>query len=1041
MVACLMAIALTASLHTLAAVTPKAPAGQLTFEEHVRPILKANCFECHGEGEKLKGGLDLRLRRFLLRGGEAGPAIVPGEAAKSLLLKQVRAGEMPPRDKKLTAQQIDILTKWIAGGARTGRIEPAELPVGAAEITEQDRAHWAFQPVRSPEIPPTKAKDRVRTPVDAFLVAAMARHKLSFSPDAEKSTVIRRLSLDLTGLPPTPEEVQTYVQDTAPDAYEQLGQRLLASTHYGERWGRHWLDIAGYADSDGYTDADPIRNYAYKYRDYVIRSINGDKPFNQFITEQLAGDELAGGPYPNLSPDKLELLIATGFLRMGADGTGSGAPDPDLAKNNVLADTIKIVSTSLLGLSVGCAQCHDHRYEPITHEDYHHLRAVFEPAYDWKNWRNPNQRLLSLYTAEDRAKAAAVEAEAGQVAAERDRKQKQYIAEALDIELKKFAEPLREKLRAAYQAPDASRTPEQQKLLKENPSVNLSPGVLYQYNQKAADELKAYDPKIAAIRAKKLTEDFVQVLTEMPGKVPTTFLFHRGDHQQPKKPIGPGEIGVISPPGRKVEIPEKDAALPTSGRRLAYAKWLTSDEHPLLSRVIVNRVWLHHFGTGLVGTPANFGVSGEKPSNSELLDWLATEFRRHNWSLKWLHQTIVNSTAYRQSSFRDPKKQKLDPDNRLYWRKSVKRLDAEVIRDSILAVSGSLNPKMFGPPIPVREDAVGQIIVGVETKVDSNQPGQAVPLGGEEYRRSVYIQVLRSKPLAVLNVFDAPVMVVNCESRAASTVAPQALMLMNSEFMLHQADLLAERLRREAGTNATQQVERAWQLAFSRRPTATEQQAATQLLATQHHEILRRHATEHPWTAGYGEYDAVNKRLKGFTPLPHWTGSTWQGGAKLPDERYGYVSLHATGGHPGNPAYSPVRRWVSPVDGVIQVTGTLGHGSPNGDGVRGWILHSRLGSQGEWVAFNKPVATPVERISVQRGDVLDFGVDCQVSETSDSFNWAPVITLQNPVTAQVQEWSAQKQFSGPVNTVDARRRALVNLSQVLLSANELLYVD
>src|SRR6266550_2807088 len=601
-----------------------------TFEKDIRPILKAHCFECHGEGEKLKGGLDLRLRRLMLQGGDDGPVIVPGKPNRSPLFKLIHSGEMPKRDKKLTREQVALIKQWIATGAKTARPEPAELGKGGG-ITEEERAFWSFQPIRQPKIPTTKPKDRARTPIDAFLVTSMAKQKLSFSPDAEKGRLLRRACFDLTGLPPTPAEVEAFLADDTPDAYEKLIDRLLDSPRYGERWGRHWLDIAGYADSDGYSDADPPRGYAYKYRDYVIRSFNADKPFNQFITEQLAGDELARATQADskdalTDPQKRELLIATGFLRMGADGSATpGLADPDAVRNQAVADTIKIVSTSLLGLSVGCAQCHDHRYDPILQTDYYRLRAVIEPAYDPKNWRKPDQRLISLYTEADRKKAAEVEADAKKLADEKETKQKQYIEEALTKHLEKFEAGIRDQLRAAYDTPADKRTADQKKLLADNPSVNINAGVLYQYNQKAADDLKAMDAKIADVRGRKPPEDFICVLTEPADKIPVTYLFHRGDPKQPKEAVHPGGLSVLAPPGQSVELPEKDPNLLTSGRRLAFARWLASGTNPLVARVLVNRVWLQHFGRGLVGTPSDFGTMGERPSHPELLDWLASD--------------------------------------------------------------------------------------------------------------------------------------------------------------------------------------------------------------------------------------------------------------------------------------------------------------------------------------------------------------------------------------------------------------------------------
>ncbi len=816
---------------------PVIAAAPPTFEKDIRPILKAHCFTCHGEGEKLSGGLDLRWQRLMLKGGDEGPAIVPGKPDRSRLLKLVQNGEMPKRGQKLTAAQVTLIQQWIATGAKTARSEPVELDKGDG-ITEEERAFWSFQPIRRPVIPATKPKDRARTPIDAFLVSAMAKQKLNFSPDAEKVTLLRRASFDLTGLPPTPAEVEAFLADKSPDAYEKLIDRLLDSPHYGERWGRHWLDVAGYADSDGYSDADPPRAYAYKYRDYVIRSFNDDKPFDRFLAEQLAGDELArtthGDAQAALDPQKRELLIATGFLRMGVDGSATPAvADYDAVRNQVMADTIKIVSTSLLGLSVGCAQCHDHRYDPIPQTDYYRLRAVFEPAYDWKNWRTPDQRLISLYTEADRRKAAEVEAEAKKLADEKETKQKQYIEEALTKHLEKFAPPLRDQLRAAYDTPADKRTAEQKQLLADNPSVNINAGVLYQYNPKAADDLKAMDARIADVRTNKPPEDFISVLTEPADKLPVTYRFHRGDPKQPKEAIPPGGLSVLAPAGQSVELPAKDPNLATSGRRLAFAGWLTRETNPLVARVLVNRVWLLHFGRGLVGTPSDFGTMGERPSHPELLDWLASDFVAQGWQLKRLHKLIMTSTAYRQASHRDPRRERRDPENHLYWRKPVLRLDAEAIRDAILSVSGTFNDKMFGPPVPVRPDVNGQIVVGVDKTTGDNKMPVEEPLNGEEFRRAVYVQVRRSRPLAMLHAFDAPVMEVNCERRQTSTVATQSLMLMNSQFILDQAARFAQRLQSESGDDRANQVVRAWQLAFSRSPTKLEQADALAFLSRQ----------------------------------------------------------------------------------------------------------------------------------------------------------------------------------------------------------------
>lgn len=790
-------------------------------------MLKAYCIDCHG-GEKVEGKLDLRLRRFLAKGGNSGPAIVPGKPAHSLMLQRMKTGSMPPTEKKVPADQIALVEKWLAAGAPAGRVEPETLPPGM-DITPEERAYWFFQPVRRPEPPAFKPQDRVRTPVDAFVLARLRKKGLSFAPDADRTTLIRRVALDLTGLPPTQAEIDAFLADQAPDAYERMVDRYLASPAYGERWARHWLDVAGYADSDGNGSSDTPRPYAYKYRDYVIRSLNADKPFDRFITEQLAGDELVPRPWKHLSPEQVDTLAATGFLRTAV------VPGNDPASaNQALADQIKIVSSSLLGLSVGCAQCHDHRYDPIPQTDYFRLRAILEPALNPAQWRGPNQRLLSLYTDAERAKAAEVEAEVRKMLAAYNEKQAKMVEAAFEAELQKFPEADREKLRAAVKTPEAQRTPEQKLLVANNPRLLITPGVLYQYNQAAADELKKDMEAINARRAQKPPEDFISILDEVPGQVPVTRLFHRGDYRDPRQPVPPGELTIISPESALVNFPEKDPSMPTTGRRLAWAKHLTSGAHPLVGRVLVNRVWLNHFGRGIVDTPGEFGKLGVLPTHPELLDYLASVFVRKDvraqsaaspfrldpsglgWSLKGLHRLIMTSTVYRQASTADPKKRALDSDGSLLSRFPVRRLDAEAIRDRMLAAAGRLDRTQFGPPVPVVEDAVGQVAA------EKDNP-----------RRSIYLQVRRSQPVSFLVAFDAPVMSLNCDRRQATNSAPQALMLMNSDFTLTQAKHFAARLRKEAPQGLVRQVELAWKIAYCRPISPSERAAALAFLNRQ----------------------------------------------------------------------------------------------------------------------------------------------------------------------------------------------------------------
>jgi hypothetical protein len=770
----------------------------------------------------------------MVKGGESGPAISPGRPEDSYLLDRVKSGEMPPGDQKLSASEIAILENWVRGGAQVTQNEPAELSA-AALITAEDREFWCFRPLRRPPVPTSVPADRVRTPIDALLVAALKPKRLGFSTDADRRTLIRRLSLDLLGLPPTPAEVDAFLADSSPDAYEKLVDRMLASPHYGERWGRHWLDTAGYADSEGYDDQDVPRPEAFQFRDYVVRAFNSNKPFDQFVTEQLAGDELLPPQKGDLTSEAIDKLSATGFLRMAADGTATS--NTPVAANQNIADTLKIVSTSLLGLSVGCAQCHDHRYDPILQDDYYRLRAVFEPALNYKNWRVPSQRRVSLYTQADRARLTAINQEASAAAAKVAEKERRYLAEALDKELAKFEPFVAKQLKIAVETPADKRTAGQKQLLELHPNLNISPGLLSQYNPAADEDLKKDRAKIAAIQARAPAEEFVRVLTENPGEIPATHLFNRGEIDQPRQEEEPGDLTVCDADGENGNLARRDARLPTSGRRLAYARRLMSGKHPLVGRVLVNRIWLNHFGRGLVATPADFGRMGERPTNPQLLDWLADEFAASGWNLKKLQRMIVTSTAYRQSSARTPERDAADPDNLLLSRMNVRRLDAEVVRDCVLATSGSLFDRMAGHAVPVREDAVGQVVVGVENKVGANEPGAEIPIGSEQFRRSLYIEVRRSRPLALLRTFDLPVMETNCDRRVPSTSAPQALMLMNSEFALTQANRFAERLVHDAGTDTRLQVAKAFEIAFARPATPAEIEESAAFLERQAEEV------------------------------------------------------------------------------------------------------------------------------------------------------------------------------------------------------------
>ncbi|MFM9962117.1 MAG: PSD1 and planctomycete cytochrome C domain-containing protein [Planctomycetaceae bacterium] len=891
--ACLSLLCLWLCVAPLSADEPasrKTKAAAPQFESQVRPILKAHCFPCHGEEQKHEAKLDLRLARLIAKGGESGPAIVVGHHAESLLWKRVTANEMPPGEKKLSEKERRIIAEWIDAGAKTARPEPEAI--ADDDVTEEERSFWSFQPIRRPAVPRVgvsiSSRDRqgvladhklgplpngrgsdllhsrvdsVRTPVDAFVLARLEQDGLSFSDEADRATLVRRATFDLLGLPPTPDEVDEFLADREPGAYERLIDRLLESSHYGERWARHWLDVAGYADSDGFGEKDLERKYAYKYRDWLIRAINADRPWDEMIREQLAGDELllalttpseskaalkGKGPlqYRGLTEQQAEMLIATGFLRLGPDGTGDAAVNQETARNECIAETIKIVSTSLLGLTVGCAQCHSHRYDPISHVDYHRIRAIFEPALNWKDWRTPNARLVSLRTAEQNEVVAKCDLEIKRLEQERTDKIEELAANFREKNMEGLPDELKEKIREAYKTPLAKRTNEQKQLLADHPKAAVGVNLI---DRNLKDEHKAimdqFGKLIASQRAIRPADDFAHCLTEIPGTIPPTHLFFRGEITQPKQEVAPGELAVLCSENA-ARIPVDDPSLPTSGRRLAYARHLTNGQHPLVARVFVNRVWMHHFGRGLVATPGDFGRLGEPPSHPELLDWLSDEFMRSGWSLKQLHRLLMTSSVYRQASRRRTELDAVDPDNRLLGRMSIRRLEAETVRDAMLAVSGELTAKLFGSPIPVTPDETGQIIVGVDTRDGAGRPtGKKVPLFGEEFRRSVYITVRRTMPLAMLETFDAATLSPNCAIRTPSTVAPQSLMLMNNDFASDQSEALAAQVAREAGSVPAAQVRLAWRLTLGRDPSEAQIQSAITFL-TEHAEQFAAQPTD-----------------------------------------------------------------------------------------------------------------------------------------------------------------------------------------------------
>jgi hypothetical protein len=804
-----------------------------SLEKDILPILQGKCLACHGD-EKPKAHLDLRSRAGMLKGGEHGAALIPGAADKSELWRKITADKMPPGDKpKLSDAEKALVRAWIDAGAKeSGAAIAADLPDG--KVTEADRSFWSFKKPVRPAVPTVAAKERVRNPIDAFVLAALEKKGLSLSPEADRLTLIRRVTFDLTGLPPTPTEIAEFLNDSSADVYEKLIERLLSSPHYGERWGRHWLDLAGYADSEGILDADYVRTAAWRYRDYVIRAFNNDKPFDRFLKEQIAGDELvdywtAYQTQKELSPEVIEGLIATGYLRCASD---TSRPDFVNIKNapgyyyQTLDDTVRIVASSTLGLTVQCARCHNHKYDPIPQSDYYRLEAVFMGAYRPSQWVPQVERHLFETTAaqdnENKENNARIDAVIAPLRKLLEDLQKQF-GECLFIErLAKLPETIREDVKVAL-ATDAAKRNEVQKYLagKFQSELRPEPKTLAKLLTDMYPEFKTksqeLETAIKAVEAKRRTFPEIRALYDLPGEV-TTPLLRRGDYTNPGPEVQPGTLAVVATTKPFAWTPPPKEAK-TSGRRLAFAEWLTQPDHPLTSRVLVNRLWSHHFGDGLVATPDNFGRAGSAPSHPELLDWLATELVSQGWSQKAIHRLILTSSTYRQTSLFDlaahAKAKEIDPDNRLLWRQRLRRLDAEAMRDAILSVSGTLNPSAFGPPVPMQHHGNGEV---------------TTPADAFGNRRSIYLQVRRSQPLTLLQVFDQPVMETNCTRRGVSTVSSQALTLLNSDSLIQQASAFASRVLKE---NPSDSAGHAVQLAFGRPATDKERAKLNEFLEIQ----------------------------------------------------------------------------------------------------------------------------------------------------------------------------------------------------------------
>jgi hypothetical protein len=770
------------------------------FETNVRPVLVEHCLKCHGE-KKQWGGLRLDSREVLMRGGDSGAAIVPGKPKESLLIRAVRHEDEDlkmPKEGKLTERQIADLVRWVETGAA--------FPEAAKEAKRtRDPNHWAFQPPADPPVPEIKnRKSNIENPIDRFILAKIEEAGLSPAPKADKRTLIRRVTFDLSGLPPTPEEIDAFLADDSTEAFARVVDRLLDSPRYGERWGRHWLDVARYADSNG-LDENICHGNAWRYRDYVVAAFNSDKPFDRFVIEQLAGDLL---PFAN-EAQQHEQLIATGFLSIGPKVLAE--TDEAKMRMDMLDEQLDTTGRAFLGLTLGCARCHDHKFDPIDTADYYGLAGIFKSTKtmtkyikiaDWHEHLLPSAAATAMKV-EHETKVAAKKAAVAEFVAAADK-------------------AAREKLAADEKPPEKLET-------------------LYPEATKA--ELKKLRDELAALEKAKLDLPSAMGVTE--DQVVDLAIHVRGN---------PLKLGEVVP--RRTPPVVRGPASPQftdkqSGRK-QLAEWLVDPRHPLTARVFVNRVWRWHFGRGIVRTTDNFGLLGEAPSHPELLDWLARRFIADGWSIKSLHRRILNSSTYQQASSTSPPlslsqgfprsaasdaatksvaaerenhpdkqgggEAHFDPENRLFARADVRRLEAEAVRDSLLAIGGQLDLTMGGSLLKIKNrefffDHTSKDL----TTYDSR-------------RRSLYLPIVRNNVYDVFQLLDFPDPAVSSGNRAATVVAPQALLMLNSDLVMQAATGFADRLLSDSSDD-DQRLSRLYVMAYGREPSAAERQADRAFLA------------------------------------------------------------------------------------------------------------------------------------------------------------------------------------------------------------------
>ena len=1037
---------------------------------------------CHStSAPSPQGGLLLDSTQGIRRGGNSGPVIDPQTPERSLLLRALRYTDknlkMPPGEP-LPAEEFAEIEVWVRNGA------PLPESPDATAQTKKASTLWSLQRPRASEPPKVANRDWIRNEIDHFILRRLEEKGLAPSPEADRRTLIRRASYDLIGLPPSAEEVEAFVQDRSPNAYEVLVDRLLTSPHYGERWGRHWLDVARYADSASDPgNAGQRYAWSYTYRDWVINSLNADLPYDRFLLYQLAADRL-----PQVEPRN---LAALGFLSLGREVVNNFHEGVD--------DRIDAVSRGMLGLTVACARCHDHKYDPILTRDYYSFYGIFanlrQPeelpllAAHWTPSAKDELYLGRLRRIEEEDRAYRARRHAERISFFKSQTA-EYLLAARDAErltnaeleelvrerqlnltiLNRWREVLRKSktsqepvfllwLRASGLADFAAEWPAALSSetgasrvvateLKSHPAASLKElaglyaGVLQRYDRPQSYAQAAEEQLRAVMRGPQSptgvpVEDFELIYSEgdsnntksIHGRYVAMRALYAYDGGSPRamavedlprpKPAhvfvrgNPNNPGAETPPRFLSCLSAPDSAPFRNGNgRLDLARAVIDPSNPLTARVMVNRVWLHHFGAGLVRTPSDFGVRGDAPTHPELLDFLAVKFMESGWSLKKLHRMIMLSSVYRQASLDHEAERKTDPENLLLWRMNRQRLDIESLRDSMLSAAGRLDHRIGGLPFAL-----------------TAQP--SVP------RRTVYGFIERGRIPSLLGSFDFPAPDQHAPLRLATTVPQQALFFLNSPFVLEQSVALAKRSEVQQGSDASERIRQLYRFVLGRAPEPAEIAAGLRFIESATKDAAPpAPLSEKAWRYGTGRIDTVTGRVSSFADFRVFAAESWQGGSVLPAPASGKATLRAGGGEPGDlPSQAVVRRWTSPLAGVISIEGAFSHNQgavPAGDGVRGRIVSSRSGELAAWSLNGSSAETRLSGIKVEKGESIDFVVDARSDVENDGFGWSPIIKSGDTV------WDAKSDFRGPAPLpLDAWAR----YAQVLLETSEFAFVD